>query len=110
MEIMNSLVSFEIEDNIAMVTITRPEVRNAVNRQTAEALAAMFHRFNADESLRVAILSGAGGCFCAGADLEAVASGHGNRVAADGDGPLGCTRMMLTKPVIAAIEGFAVAG
>jgi enoyl-CoA hydratase len=107
---MNSLVSLEIEHNIAVITITRPEVRNAVNRDTAEALADRFRRFEADDSLVVAILTGAGGCFCAGADLEAVASGNGNRLAADGDGPLGCTRMMLGKPVIAAVEGFAVAG
>jgi len=107
---MKSLVSFEIEDNIAIVAITRPEVRNAVNRETAEALADMFRRFENDDSFRVAILTGADGCFCAGADLNAVAHGNGNRVAADGDGPLGCTRMMLSKPVIAAVEGFAVAG
>jgi len=107
---MNRLVRFETEDSIAVVTISRPEVRNAVNRDTAEALADVFRRFDTDDSLRVAILTGAGGCFCAGADLNAVASGKGNRVAADGDGPLGCTRMMLGKPVIAAVEGFAVAG
>lgn len=107
---MNKLVSFEIEDSIAVVTIWRPEVRNAVNRDTAEALAGAFRQFDADDSLRAAILMGAGGCFCAGADLNAVASGKGNRVAADGDGPLGCTRMLLGKPVIAAVEGFAVAG
>jgi enoyl-CoA hydratase len=107
---MNQLVSFEIEDSIAVVTIWRPEVRNAVNRDTAEALAGAFRQFDADDSLRAAILTGAGGCFCAGADLNAVANGKGNRVAADGDGPLGCTRMLLGKPVIAAVEGFAVAG
>src|SRR6516164_9008705 len=107
---MNSLVSLEIEDSIATVTLNRPEVRNAVNRETAEALASIFRRFDTDDALRVAILTGAGGCFCAGADLDAVASGRGNRVAADGDGPLGCTRMRLGKPVIAAVEGFAVAG
>ena len=107
---MNRLVRFETEDSIAVVTISRPEVRNAVNRDTAEALADVFRRFDTDDSLRVAILTGAGGCFCAGADLNAVASGKGNRVAAEGDGPLGCTRMMLGKPVIAAVEGFAVAG
>jgi enoyl-CoA hydratase len=107
---MNSLVSLEIEDSIATVTLNRPEVRNAVNRETADALASAFRRFDTDDALRVAILTGAGGCFCAGADLHAVASGKGNRVAADGDGPLGCTRMMLQKPVIAAVEGYAVAG
>lgn len=107
---MNSLVNYETEQNLAIVTITRPEVRNAVNRETAEVLADTFRRFDSDDSLRVAILIGAGGCFCAGADLNAIASGTGNRVAADGDGPLGCTRMLLAKPVIAAVEGFAVAG
>jgi enoyl-CoA hydratase len=107
---MSNLVSFEIQDNIAIVTIRRPEVRNAVNRETAELLASAFRRFDNDDSLRVAILTGAGGCFCAGADLDAVARGQGNRVAPDGDGPLGCTRMLLGKPVIAAVEGYAVAG
>ena len=73
-------------------------------------LASAFRRFDADESLSVAILTGVGGYFCAGADLKAVATGKGNRVTADGDGPLGCTRMLLSKPVIAAVEGYAVAG
>ncbi len=105
-----ALVEFEVEGEIALVTINRPEAKNAVNRPTAEALAAAFRRFDADESLAVAILTGAGGTFCAGADLKAVATGQGNRVTADGDGPLGCTRMLLSKPVIAAVEGYAVAG
>ncbi len=105
-----ALVEFEVEGEIAVVTINRPEVKNAVNRPTAEALAAAFRRFDADESLSVAILAGAGGTFCAGADLKAVASGQGNRVTAQGDGPLGCTRMLLSKPIIAAVEGYAVAG
>src|SRR5207248_11479865 len=73
-------------------------------------LADAFRRFDADPSMSVAILTGANGTFCAGADLKAVATDRGNRVAADGDGPLGCTRMLLGKPVIAAVEGFAVAG
>jgi enoyl-CoA hydratase/carnithine racemase len=107
---VKSTVSFEVNDSIAIVTIMRPEVRNAVNRETADTLANLFRRFEADDSLRVAILTGAGGCFCAGADLAAVADGTGNRVDAEGDGPLGCTRMLLDKPVIAAVEGFAVAG
>ena len=107
---MTTTVSFEVEDTIAIITITRPETRNAVNRETAQTLAGVFRRFDTDDSLRVAILTGAGGCFCAGADLNAVANGSGNRIAAEGDGPLGCTRMMLGKPVIAAVEGFAVAG
>jgi enoyl-CoA hydratase len=95
------------------VVINRPEARNAVDRPTAEALAAAFRAFDADEALKVAVLSGAGGHFCAGADLKAVASGdtaRANRVAPEGDGPMGPTRMMLSKPVIAAVSGYAVAG
>ncbi|HZO80576.1 MAG TPA: crotonase/enoyl-CoA hydratase family protein [Candidatus Binataceae bacterium] len=105
-----SQVSFEAEGRIAIVTINRPEVRNAVDRPTADALAAAFRRFEGDDALAVAILTGAGGCFCAGADLKAVATDKGNRLVEDGDGPLGCTRMLLDKPVIAAVEGYAVAG
>lgn len=103
-------VNFETNGAIAIVTINRPAARNAVDRPTAAALAEAFRRFDADASLAVAILTGAGGFFCAGADLKAVATERGNRVSADGDGPLGCTRMLLGKPVIAAVEGFAVAG
>jgi enoyl-CoA hydratase/carnithine racemase len=103
-------VNYEIAGTTAIVTINRPEARNAVDRPTAQALAAAFRRFDADDSASVAILTGAGGFFCAGADLKAVASARGNRVTEDGDGPLGCTRMLLTKPVIAAVEGYAVAG
>jgi enoyl-CoA hydratase len=95
---------------VAIVTLDRPEVRNAVDRPTAEALADAFRRFDADASLCVAVLTGAGGTFCAGADLKAVAAGRGNRAALDGDGPMGPTRMLLGKPVVAAVEGFAVAG
>src|SRR5579863_4800377 len=105
-----SPVEFAIEDEIAIVTINRPEARNAVDQPTAAALAEAFRRFDADDALSVAILTGAAGTFCAGADLKAVATGKGNRVTADGDGPLGCTRMLLSKPVIAAVEGYAVAG
>lgn len=103
-------VSYETEGPLAVVTINRPEVRNAVNRETAEELAAAFRRFDADETLSVAILTGAGGYFCAGADLKAVATGGGNRTTSGGDGPMGPSRMRLSKPVIAAVEGFAVAG
>src|SRR5579863_5786267 len=105
-----SPVEFAIEDEIAIITINRPEARNAVDRPTAAALAEAFRRFDADDALAVAILTGAGGTFCAGADLKAVATERGNRVTETGDGPLGCTRMLLGKPVIAAVEGFAVAG
>lgn len=103
-------VTYETEGPLAIVTINRPDVRNAVDRATAGELAAAFRRFDADESLAVAILTGAGGYFCAGADLKAVATGGGNRTAPDGDGPMGPSRMRLSKPVIAAVEGFAVAG
>lgn len=103
-------VRYETEARVAIVTIDRPRRRNAVDRETAEALAAAFRRFDEDTELDVAILTGAGGCFCAGADLRAIAEGRANRVAADGDGPMGPTRMRLSKPVIAAIEGWAVAG
>jgi enoyl-CoA hydratase len=104
-------VHFETDGPIAIVTIDRPEVRNAVDGATAEALAAAFRRFDADDALAVAILTGAGGYFCAGADLKAVSAGSGNRVRQpEGDGPMGPSRMLLSKPVIAAVEGFAVAG
>jgi enoyl-CoA hydratase/carnithine racemase len=105
-----SAVRSEREGAVAVVTIDRPEVRNAVDRATAEALAEAFRAFDADDSLAVAVLTGARGTFCAGADLKAVSHGGGNRVGEDGDGPMGPTRMLLSKPVIAAVEGFAVAG
>lgn len=104
-------VHYETADGIATVTIDRPEARNAVDRPTAEALAEAFRAFDADESLAVAVLTGAGGVFCAGADLKAVATPErANRLEPDGDGPMGPSRMDLSKPVIAAIEGPAVAG
>ena len=105
-----SHVRVETEGPICTVTIDRPAVRNAVDGPTATALADAFRRFDADPALAVAILTGAGGTFCAGADLKAISAGTGNRVEADGDGPMGPTRMLLSKPVIAAIEGHAVAG
>ena len=105
-----SAVCYEIDDRIVIITINRPEVKNAVDRPTAEALADAFRRFDADDGLAVAVLTGAGGAFCAGADLKGVAEGRANRVAEDGDGPMGPTRMLLSKPVIAAVEGHAVAG
>jgi enoyl-CoA hydratase len=103
-------VRFETEGEIAVVTIDRPEARNAVDGPTAAALADAFRRFDADASLAVAILTGASGTFCAGADLKAVSAGRGNHVDLTGDGPMGPTRMLLSKPVIAAVEGYAVAG
>jgi enoyl-CoA hydratase len=103
-------VRYAIEGPVAVVTIDRPAVRNAVDGPTAAELAAAFRRFDADESLAAAVLTGEGGTFCAGADLKGVAEGRGNRVREDGDGPMGPSRMLLGKPVIAAVEGFAVAG
>lgn len=105
-----SLVKFETDGAVAIVTIDRPEVRNAVDGPTAAELAEAFKRFAADDSLNVAVLTGAGGTFCAGADLKGMVEGRGNVVAPDGDGPMGPTRMLLEKPVIAAVEGYAVAG
>ena len=95
---------------ITVVTIDRPEVRNAIDRPAAAELADAFRRFDADDATRIAILTGAGGTFCAGADLKGVADGRGNRTTESGDGPMGPSRMRLSKPVIAAVEGYAVAG
>jgi enoyl-CoA hydratase len=92
------------------VILSRPEVRNAVDRQTALELADAFREFDADDDALVGVLYGDHGCFCAGADLKSVALGRGNRVEPDGDGPMGPSRMLLRKPVIAAIAGHAVAG
>ena len=103
-----------VEDDraVRVVTIDRPEARNAVDGPTAVALADAFRSFDQDDGLAVAVLTGAGATFCAGADLKAVATSGGNRVEADVslDGPMGPTRMLLSKPVIAAVEGYAVAG
>lgn len=110
---MSEPVLVERKPPVLWVTIDRPEVRNAVDGPTAAALAEAFRRFEADAELSVAILSGAGGNFCAGADLKAIASGdpkRANRVAADGDGPMGPSRMRLSKPVIAMVSGYCVAG
>jgi enoyl-CoA hydratase len=104
------MVDFKTSERIAIVTINRPEVRNAIDQPTAEALATAFSKFDDDDGLDAAVLTSAGGNFCAGADLKAISGGRANRVGLDGDGPLGCTRMLLSKPVIAAVEGFAVAG
>ena len=104
-------IHFEADGAVAVVTIDRPEVRNAVDGPTAGELADAFRRFEDDDDLTVAVLTGADGTFCAGADLKAVADGRGNRVdGSTGDGPMGPTRMLLDKPVIAAVEGHAVAG
>ena len=98
-------------ERVTVVTIHRPEVRNAVDRETANGLAEVFADFELDESADIAVLTGADGVFCAGADLKAVASStSAPTLRPEGNGPLGCTRMLLSKPVIAAVEGYAVAG
>ena len=103
-------VNVEKDGAVTIVTLNRPEVRNAVDRQTAEALSAAFRAFDADTTARVAVFGGDQGHFCAGADLKKIAAGSPNRAEPDGDGPMGPTRMQLSKPVIAAIAGYAVAG
>ena len=104
-------VRVEREGPVTIVTIDRASRRNAVDRVTAEALAEAFRAFDADATASVGVLTGDHGTFCAGADLKALAGdGAPNRVAADGDGPMGPSRMLLSKPVIAAIPGHAVAG
>jgi enoyl-CoA hydratase len=105
-----SEVETTARDRTAIITINRPHARNAVDGPTARQLADAFRAFAVNDALDVAILTGAGGTFCAGADLKAVATGSGNRVDMDGDGPMGPSRMLLPKPVIAAVEGHAVAG
>jgi enoyl-CoA hydratase len=103
-------VEVEHEGRVTVVTINRPEVRNAVDGPTSTLLADAFRAFDADDDHDIAVLTGAGGTFCAGADLKAISDGRGNPVRPDGDGPMGPSRMLLSKPVIAAVEGFAVAG
>ncbi len=102
-----SSVKLERDRDVLIVTIDRPEVRNAIDRRTADALAAALRGFDTDESLSVAVLTGSGGSFCAGADLRAVG---GLRAEEDGDAPLGISRLLVGKPVIAAVDGHAVAG
>lgn len=104
------MIRVEDDGPIRVVTISRPLLRNAVDLPTAQALADAFREFDRDERLSVAILTGAEGNFCAGADLKALGANKGNRLSETGDGPMGPTRMVLSKPVIAAIEGYAVAG
>ncbi|WP_421936992.1 crotonase/enoyl-CoA hydratase family protein [Phenylobacterium sp.] len=106
-----SNVSYETDGRIAIVTVERPERRNAYDGATARELYDVFKRFDADENLDVAVLTGRGGYFCAGADLKGISEGRSNPVKPDGDfGPMGVTRLRLGKPVIAAVEGHAVAG
>ncbi len=113
----NDAVRVTNDGPVRIVTIDRPEVRNAVDGPTAEALDAAFATFEADDDALVAVLTGANGTFCAGADLKAISAGRGNRIdrrsaeeIVDSLGPMGPSRRVLSKPVIAAVEGFAVAG
>ncbi|MFI5815977.1 crotonase/enoyl-CoA hydratase family protein [Streptomyces sp. NPDC051643] len=103
-------VRTERQGYVTTVVLSRPGARNAVDGPTAVELADAFREFEADDTARVAVLWGEGGTFCAGADLKAIGTEHGNRVAEDGDGPMGPTRLRLSKPVIAAVAGHAVAG
>ncbi len=105
-------MAIRVEKSGAVTTVImdRPTHRNAVDGETARGLADAFRAFEADDAARVAVLWGAHGVFCAGADLKSFGTGTGLRVAPDGDGPMGPTRMLLAKPVIAAVAGYAVAG
>ncbi len=105
-------MTVKIENNgpVYTVIMDQPEIRNAVNRKMADALYEAFHNFEQDDEAKVAVLYGSGGNFCAGANLKSMQDGTHPRVEKDGPGPLGCTRMLLSKPVIGAISGYAVAG
>src|SRR5437016_14116731 len=105
----NSVVTAR-DAKVLTVTIKRPDVRNAVDSATAAALATVFKEFEADDALCAAVLTGAGGTFCAGADLREVAEGRRTTIEENGPGPMGPTWLQLSKPVIAAVEGHAVAG
>jgi enoyl-CoA hydratase len=103
-------VRVERSGAVTTVYLHRPDRRNAVDGPTAAALAAAFRAFDADPDAAVAVLHGQGGVFCSGADLTAFGTERGNRVAPDGDAPMGVSRLRLSKPVIAAVSGYAVAG
>jgi enoyl-CoA hydratase len=108
---MAEVLLVERKNRIAILTVNRPERRNAFNLEVAEKIYAAFKQFDADDTLDVAVLTGAGGNFCAGADLHALAQGEKRPFEPEGDfAPMGCTRLKLSKPVIAAVEGYAVAG
>ena len=108
---MTESVLISQDGPVTLVSINRPTRRNAVDNETAKALYDAFKAFDADDSSSVAVLTGEDGCFCAGADLQAISEGAGNTMKAQGDfGPMGPTRLQLSKPTIAAIEGYAVAG
>jgi enoyl-CoA hydratase len=98
------------KDVVTTIIIDNPEVKNAVDGPTAKALADAFREFERDKEALAAVLWGANGTFCAGANLNAIAKGHANRVAKTGDAPMGPSRMLLSKPVVAAVAGYAVAG
>lgn len=102
-------VRIERDGPVLTVILSRPEVRNAVDGPTADQLADAFREFESDPDASVAVLWGEGGTFCAGADLKGIGTERGNKVHAEGDGPMGPTRMRLSKPVIAAVSGHAVA-
>ena len=103
-------VRVEKQGPVTTVILSRPSARNAVDPETARSLADAFRAFEADADASVAVLWGEGGTFCAGADLKALAAGKYDRVSPEGDGPMGPSRLLLDKPAIAAIEGYAVAG
>jgi len=103
-------VRVERSGPVSTVFLHRPARRNAVDGPAAAQLAAAFRAFDADPGAAVAVLHGEGGVFCSGADLTAIGTERGNRVAPDGDGPMGVSRLRLSKPVIAAVTGYAVAG
>ena len=105
---MNVLV--KQHGRVSIITINRPKAKNAVDRETSRNLTEAFKKFDEDPESDVAILTGSEGIFCAGADLKALSSGKGNKIRKDGDGPMGPTRLLLSKPTIAAVEGYAVAG
>ncbi len=107
---MSQVIRVEKNGPVTTVILSRPQRKNAVDRDTALALAEAFRAFEADDDALAGVLYGDHGTFCAGADLKAVAGGKGNRLSPGGDGPMGPSRMVLSKPVIAAIEGHAVAG
>jgi enoyl-CoA hydratase len=103
-------VRSEKQGNVFVVTIDRLKERNAIDNETAQLLYDAFTLFESDPDLRVAVLYGEGGHFCAGADLKALSSGVFNRLDPEGSAPLGPTRLRLSKPVLAAVSGYAVAG
>jgi enoyl-CoA hydratase/carnithine racemase len=105
-----STILTDRDKDVLVVTINRPEVRNAIDIATSKVLLDAFEEYERDDRASVAVLTGAKGTFCAGADLKAIAAGQRRRLVEDGPGPLGPTRLLLSKPVLAAVEGHAVAG